>query len=222
MNARLDLYRNVHKGIRAMMLDLVTKSGRLDFTDAEALGQFRAEVRDIVELLTSHAHTEDTFMMPLLAQLSPALHQQFNEEHEDQEARLPYLVAALEQLDPKDANAAGRGHAWSIQLSRIIGELLVHMAHEEEKINPVFWHGLTDAQLHEVEQRLVGSIPPEKMARYLTWMLPAMNHAERASFLGGIQMGAPEPVFQFIRALASKVLTPAEDAKLDEALTAAV
>lgn len=222
MQGRLDLYRNVHKGIRVMMFDLVAKAGRLDFTDAEALREFRAQVRDVVELLTSHAHTEDTFVMPLVKQLSPTLHQELNEEHEDQEARLPYLVAALEQLDPKHPAAADRGHSWSVQLSRIVGELVVHMADEEEKINPILWHGLTEEKLIETEQQLVGSIPPEKMARYLTWMFPAMNHAERASFLGTIQQGAPEPVFQFIRGLASKVLTPAEDAKLEDALSVAV
>ncbi|HEY0142853.1 MAG TPA: hemerythrin domain-containing protein [Thermoanaerobaculia bacterium] len=222
MQGRLDLYRNVHKGIRMMMFDLIQKSGRLDFTDATALGEFRGEVRDIVELLTSHAHNEDTFKMPLLRKLSPTLHQELTEEHEDQEARLPRLVEMLEQLDPNDPEAADRGHAWSIQLSRLIGELLVHMADEEEKINPILWHGLTDEVLHQAEQQLVGSLPPEKLARYLTWMLPAMTHSERASFLGGIQQGAPEPLFRFIRQLASQVLTPAEDAKLETALLVAV
>jgi hypothetical protein len=222
MQGRLDLYRNVHKGIRVMMLDLVQKSGRLDFTNAGELAAFRADVGDVVELLTSHAHTEDTFVMPLLQRLSPALYQALHDEHEDQDARLPSLVAALEQLDPNHPNAADRGHAWAVQLSRLVGELLVHMADEEEKINPILWHGLTDEVLQQTEQQLVGSIPPEKMARYLTWMFPAMTHAERASFLGHIRMGAPEPVFQFIRQLASKVLTPAEDARLEAALTVAV
>lgn len=212
---RLDLYRNVHKGIRVLLFDLVQKAGRLDFGDEAALARYKAEVRDAFELLTGHAHNEDEYLMPLVAKHAPKLFAEFEEAHEDQEMRLPYLLVTLDHIQSAD-----EGHRWTVQLSRIAGELLVHMADEEDRLNDVLWSAMSDAELHEVEQSLVGSIPPEKMARYLTWMLPAMNTEERATFLGSLQAGAPEPVFLFVRGLASQVLSPADDAKLEKALTA--
>jgi Hemerythrin HHE cation binding domain len=213
MNERLDLYRNVHKGIRVMLFDLVRKSGRTNFRDRDAVARLTADVRDIFELLESHAHTEDTFVMPLLRKHAPELATAFDAEHEDQEARLPGLLAALERIDSSAPAAERQGHLFCVQLSRIAGELLTHMADEELEINTALWRAMSDAELLEVEHRLVASIPPEKMGRYLTWMLPSMNHTERVKFLGVL----PPPVFAFVRELAKQVLEPADEAMLPAA-----
>lgn len=216
-NERIDVYRNIHKGIRVMLFDLVRASGRTDFTDAAAVAQLQADVKDVFELLESHAHNEDLFLMPLVVDADPRLANEFAAAHQDQEARLPGLLAALEAIDASAPDAESRGHAFVVQFSRVAGELLTHMADEELVLNPALWAAKTDAQIHDAEQRLVGSIPPEKMARYLRWMLPAMNPSERASFLGVL----PPPVFGFVRAMAAQVLTAAEDAALENALAAA-
>ena len=212
---RLDVYRNVHKGIRVMLFDLIQKSGRTDFTDITKVAKLRGEVREIFELLESHAHNEDQHIMPLVRAVAPRLAAEFAEAHEDQEARLPGLLAALESIETSGNDAEARGHAFVVQLSRVAGELLTHMADEELELNDALWTAYSDDELHAAEQRLVASIPPEKMARYLRWMLPAMNPSERASFLGML----PPPVFEFVRALAKQVLTPADDQKLEIALT---
>jgi hypothetical protein len=52
------------------------------------------------------------------------------------------------------------------------------------------------------------------MARYLGWMLPAMNHPERVSFLRAL----PPPVFALVRELATQVLPVADEAMLAHAL----
>lgn len=206
---RLDLYRNIHKGIRAMLAELVTKAGRADFNDAAEIAQLRAEARDIFELLESHAHNEDEHIMPLLAEASPALHREFIEAHADQEASLPALLTMLEEADDDR-----KGHAFVVQFSRVAGELITHMADEEIELNHALWNHFSDEELMAAEQRLVGSIPPEKMARYLRWMLPAMNPIERATFIGFL----PPPIFEFVRGLAKQVLSAKDDAKLEQAL----
>lgn len=211
---RVDVYRNIHKGLRVMLFDLVQQSGRTDFTDAAELGALRTSVRDIFELLESHAHNEDQFIMPLVRDAAPELAKEFAAAHEDQEALLPGLLAALESIDPNHADAEHQGHAFVMRLSRVAGELLVHMADEELELNPALWAKKSDTEIGEAEHQLVGSIPPEKMTRYLRWMLPAMNPNERAGFLAML----PPPVFGFVREVARQVLTPAEDAKLEMAL----
>ena len=197
MNERMDLYRNIHKGIRAMLADVLTRSGRTDFTDAASVAALTTEVRDIFELLEGHAHTEDTYVMPLLRRVAPKLASQFDEEHEDQEARLPGLLAALERHDASRPLAAFDGHRIALQISRIAGELLTHMADEELEINPTLWSTTTDEELMAVEQKILASIAPDKMGRYLRWMVPAMNAPEREAFKAIL----PPPVREFVETL---------------------
>lgn len=83
---------------------------------------------------------------------------------------------------------------------------------------PALWEKLDDAAIMEVHERIVASIPPEKMERFLRWMLPAMNLAERVRMLGGMRANAPRPVFDFVRGLAGSILTPEEDAALERGL----
>lgn len=195
--SRIDIYRNVHKGIRVMLFDLVQKSGRTDFTDAAAVSALRTDVAGIFELLESHAHNEDRFFMPLIEKASPTLAREFQEDHDSQEARLPGLLAALETLDPNGADAEAKGHAVVLQLSRIAGELLAHMADEELELNPALWSTFSDEEIGEAERQLVMSIPPEKMTRFLRWMIPAMNRQEREEFTAKL----PPPVQQFVATL---------------------
>jgi iron-sulfur cluster repair protein YtfE (RIC family) len=194
---RIDTYRNIHKGIRLMLCDLLQKSGRTDFTDAAAVTSLRADVAEIFELLEGHAHKENEFFMPLVRKASVTLAREFDEQHEDQESRLPGLLAALESFDPRAADADRKGHLIVIQLSRITGELLTHMADEELQINPALWASFTDEEIGATEQRLIGSIPPPMMGRYLTWMIPALNRPEREAFVAKL----PPPVQEFVATL---------------------
>lgn len=198
MQTRFDVYRNIHKGLRAMLLDLVTKSGRTDFHDAEEVASLIGATQDIFELLEGHAHKEDQFIMPLLRKAVPQLAAEFDAQHEDQEARLPGLLAALEAIDPSSPDAARQGHRFTIQLSRIAGELLTHMADEELELNPALWSNVTDETLGAVERMIVGSVPQDQLARYLRWMVPAMNARERAEFAAAL----PPPVREFVATLA--------------------
>jgi hypothetical protein len=197
MESRYDLFRNIHKGIRAMLFDLVSKSGRTDFTDAEDVASLIGATRDIFELLESHAHAEDTFTMPLVRKIAPELAMTFDDAHEDQERRLPGLLAALESLDPRSLDAAQHGHRFVVQLSRIAGELLTHMADEEVELNAALWSHFTDETLAEVEKQIVGSISPDKVARFVRWMVPALNPFERAEFAAKM----PPPVRELIATL---------------------
>ncbi|HET7437489.1 MAG TPA: hemerythrin domain-containing protein [Thermoanaerobaculia bacterium] len=220
MSQRVNLYREVHKGIRAMLSELLRQSGRVDFSDAEALAKFRAEAHGIFEMLESHAHHEDTFVMPVVREVALQVAQIIESAHVDQEAQLPELLALLDSIDSSAPDAAHRGHTFVVKLARISGELLLHMSDEEELIMPALHAAFTDDELNAIEQRLLASIPPEKMARFLGWMIPAINGSERVAMLAGMQAGAPAEVFAFVREIARKALTPHEDAALDRALLA--
>lgn len=218
MEARHSLYRQVHKGIRRMMFDLLSRAGRTEFRSTDAISLLRSETKSCFELLTFHAHHENEFTGPLVRKHAPRLSPLVAPAHDEQEKQIEILSEMVDAIDPAHPRASIDGEAFTVRLSSFFGELLVHMADEEERIMPALWHAMTDEELIEVEQRLVASIPPEKLARFLSWMIPAMNHPERVEMLTGMRDRGPAEVFIFVRDLSRSVLSEADYAALENAL----
>jgi len=215
MNNRHSLYKEIHKGLRSLLLALVETAGRTDFRDETSLGSLRAAVRSGFLLLESHAHHENTFIGPELDRRLPDLGRSVSAAHDSHGPEMTRLLAMLDSISTADEAAAPRGHAFVVSLSKLAAELTLHMAEEEELVMPALWEVATDAEIAEIEQRLVASIPPEEMDSYLRWMIPAMNTPERVGMLSGMRAGAPKEVFEGVRSLARSVLSPTDD----EALT---
>jgi len=216
MSDRYNFYKEIHKGVRALLLDLISQAGRTDFANASSLENLKETTRNAFLLLESHAHHENTFIGPELERLLPALAKSIGGAHDSHEPEMEELLFKLESIDPSSSDAASRGHAFVVALSKFAAELTLHMAEEEQVVMPALWTVRTDEELMAIEQRLVSSIPPEKMGSFLRWMIPAMNHPERVHLFSSMKAGAPAEVFANVRALASSILSPAED----EALTA--
>lgn len=216
--ARHNFYRDIHKAIRFMMSDLLRKAGRVDYTDTCAISLFRAEMKTTFDMLSAHAHHENTFIGPLLLECAPELADLIGGTHDDQERTLESLLARLDAIDSRSADAAAKGHALVVALSRMTGEFFVHMADEEEQIMPALWRGFDDGKLLAVHQAIIASIPPGEMAQEMTWMLPAMNTPDRIQMLAGIRATAPAEVFGFLCELARGVLDARDEAELEAGL----
>jgi hypothetical protein len=73
-------------------------------------------------------------------------------------------------------------------------------------------------QVLELHGAIVGSIPPDEMARSLAFMLPAMNVDDRSEMLDGMRMAAPQEAFDAVVGLARSVLLPADYSALADRL----
>ena len=218
MQSRPSFYRDVHKGIRSFMLDLLVKAGRVEWNDSASVAAFRGDVEVIFELLKGHARHEDDFVAPMLRKASPEVAAILDSSHDDQEEQLDAMLEALRGIDPASSDAPLAGHAILLTLARFVGESLVHMSDEEEVAMPAIHDAFDDAAIIETHGRLVAAVPPQEMDRMLRWMLPAMNNAERAGMLTGMRQSAPPPVFAFVRGLATEVLSEEQNAALAESL----
>jgi hypothetical protein len=218
MEARPSLYRNIHKAVRSLLLEVTMKSGRVDFTDAAAVATFRIELQQALALLSAHAEHENAFVGVALQQYAPGVQETLGGDHEDQELWFHELLSAADAVDPRASDAAMRGHELVVRLSRVVGELLVHMADEEEVAMPALWSAMDDPTIVDLEQRLIASVPPDEMGRWLVYMLPSLNTPERIEMLSGLQAGAPPEVFMGVRALAKQVLSREDDAALERGL----
>ena len=65
----IDLYREVHKGLRRALFELVDRAGSLDTTDLEAIKSFQALFGDLDMMLrTHHAHEDSPALAALISQ----------------------------------------------------------------------------------------------------------------------------------------------------------
>jgi len=216
---RLDLYAGIHKAMRALMADTLLAVGRLDPDDEAELKAASARVEALLDFCADHLQHENAFVHAAMEARAPGASEAVAHEHEEHRQAITSLrevVAAL-GTPPAAARAALAQHLYR-QLALFVAHNLTHMHVEETAHNAVLWSRYTDAELGELHDRLLATIPPHAMMEQLRWMLPAMRPAERAALLSELRAKAPAPVFDAVLALAQPHLTPAEWGKLMRSL----
>ena len=76
-----DLYRDIHKGIRAELFAVTERSGSVDPADRGERAELCGHVQRVAWLLESHADHEDTHVQPVLERHLPALFEQIEADH---------------------------------------------------------------------------------------------------------------------------------------------
>ena len=206
-----DLYRDIHKGIRAELFAVTEAAGRLDPGDEDELARFRRRLDALVGLLASHAEHEDRYLTPLLVRADASLAATVTGDHGALESRLGRIVQAVEAISRTAASARRLAvHRLYLGIASFTADYLEHQDMEELQIMPVLATGVTIEELLAVHAEILGSIPPAEMAASLALLLPAMNVADRAEMLLGMRASAPPPVFDGVVAIARDVLAPAD------------
>lgn len=207
----VDLYREVHKGLRLALFDLTVAAGAADCADPSGRATVVAHTERVVALLHAHHGHEDAFIQELVQEHAPLLAEIVESGHVETEHDLVELDDRLARLA---AATGGEAVAAGLDLYRFLAlftaRYLAHMALEEGAVMQALRDAMTVGQLFEVEMRLRGSVAPPLMVEFMAVMLPAMNPDERTAMLGGMHAGAPAEVFGLFRAAAESAL-PAED-----------
>lgn len=210
-----DIYRNIHKGIRAEMFTVVGTAGSLDPADRQGWSGLASEIDRMVTLLEGHAEHEDDAVLPVLQTHLPDLADKIVDDHLVIDARLHGLrQLAEEAVDTPRVEAATRTHRLYLELASFTGAYLEHQDVEERVVMPALEAAVGVDEVIAIEGRIVANIPPAEMADALSLMIPAMNIDERGGFLGGMRDHAPAEVFAGVWGLAGSVLSPADYAAL--------
>ena len=211
----IDLYRDVHKGIRAELFGVTLQAGSLDPSDRIARLAFADRVGTLVGLLESHAAHEDEWIQPVIETYLPSAASRIDSDH----AAFDTRTADIHEMARAAAQASGEpartiGHEVYLELASFTSAYLSHQDLEERVVMPTLAASLTPQAVLEIHERIVGHIPPAEMAEYLAIMIPAMNLDDRTELLGGMRAGAPAEVFIGVWGLVGSLLTPAEVAAI--------
>ena len=207
----LDLYRDIHKAIRAELFAVTASAGRVDPAQGIARAALANHITDVVELLVQHAEHEDATIQPRLEAHLPELAERVEVDHLTLDARMDELkdmaveAAALAAVDPST-----KVHRLYLALAAFTSDYLEHQDVEERVIMPALEQAVGVDEVVAIHGAIISSIPPDEMARSLALMLPAMNIDNRAELLGGMRAGAPAEVFEGVWGLVQSVLRPAD------------
>jgi hypothetical protein len=216
---RLDLYGGIHKALRAFMADTLVNLGRVDVEDEQALGQATQQVVELMDLCVSHLQHENEFVHTAIEARAAGASASIAHDHEEHVQHTAQLRAAALAL--RHASASVRPalcQALYRELGVFVADNMLHMNVEETAHNAVLWARYTDAELAQIHEALVASIPPAEMALVARWLIPCMNHVERVGMLADAQAKMPPPVFDAVLDIARPHLRTNEWTKLARAL----
>ena len=218
-NQRFDIYRLIHKGLRAYLTDTLLAIGRMDCSASADLHAGLTQLHGLLDFCESHQQHEYEVSHPAMERCQPGSAADMSEHHQQHVDMIAELRGAAQQLR---ASAAAERELLSAQLYRklalFVADNLAHMHEEETRNNGVLWNCYSDAEIQEIHDAIVSSLPPQENAVAMEWMLAALNHQERHALLSGMRREAPLPVFESTLAIARQNLPQSEWNKLQFAL----
>ena len=161
----VDLYRDIHKGIRAELFAVTGEAGRLDPASTPARVALADYVRGVVDTLEAHAAHEDAGVQPVLEDQLPDLAVRIHDDHE----RLAPRAAALIDLADEAAEATGSSRAEAVrhlylELADFTGTYLLHQDVEERIVLPALRTAIGPREILAIHGAIIASIPPDQMA----------------------------------------------------------
>jgi hypothetical protein len=198
---RFDLYTHVHKAIRVLLFDTVETVGCTDFGREPELPATLAVVRRALRLTRLHAEHEDRDIHPLLHRFAPEVAADLEAAHDRFDGIEREIEGCLARM--RSATPAARvslGRRVHEMLGGLVADHLEHMALEESRANRVLWATRTDAELLDVQGRVMAAIGPEEMAEWVELLIPAGNLGERAGLVAALQAVMPPEAFDALTA----------------------
>jgi hypothetical protein len=220
VTGRVDLYREIHKGLRHVLFDVTLRAGRVDPDDDGQVLDLVGETRGVVGLLAAHHdYEEQPDFAELVAAHAPAAAGSVDEDHRVLAERLDWLASRADELAaaPPAARAV-IAHAHYLELAAFTGAYLAHLDVEERVVMPALAAACDDAELGSTRAVALATVPPDIRATALAEMLPALAPAERIALVSEVLAGAPPEAVVGVRAIAAQVLSEAEYDGLESTL----
>jgi hypothetical protein len=192
--ARIDVYRNVHKGQRALLFELAVALGRADFSKPAAFSRLAERLRSALVELRKHADNEERFIHPLLHSRAPDVGAALDREHHAIEAAFSDLDDRLRPRGTPEEDPAAAGAGLYLAWCRMLSAYLAHLDAEETQAMPALWKTCSDQEIFAVIQSFVASRSTADQLHDLRSQAPALTPQELAAYVGSIMRGGSLPI----------------------------
>jgi hemerythrin-like domain-containing protein len=220
---RVNIFNQIHKGLRALLYETSLLLQQTDFSDAQEMKDAIDRVTLVADLFDDHAQHEDEFILPAIREYEPSIVDAFEKEHEMDKRLTRALKDSLQALQM--ASPLVRSEMAS-ELSKTFIQFMVfnleHMSKEENILNKILWRYYSDEEILAIQKIILASLSPWAAATGSRWMMRGLNNPEIVRWLRSVEASAPETVFQKLFATAEEELPERRFRHVLEALTEGV
>lgn len=216
---RTHLYTSIHKALRARMTTVLGHLGELDAGDPAHCREVIGEVVELLDALHGHLETENTQVHPAIEARCPGA---LGETLTDHAMQQPAIARLRQHAQALLAAGGEERAAYALflyrELALFVADNLAHMHVEETHNHALLWSAYSDAELQALHAQILATLPAEKMAVLLPWIIAAVSPDERGQMFCAMRETAPLPAFEAALALARSCLSCREWGKLCAAL----
>lgn len=220
---RVNIFNQIHKGLRALLYETSIVLQQTDFTNEEEMQAGIKRVTLVADLFDDHAHHEDNFILPAIREYEPSIVDAFEQEHEldtKLSRALKDSLIALQMASPLvRPDMAG-------ELSKTFTQFMIfnleHMAKEESILNKILWRYYSDEEILDIQKKIVANLSPWSASVGSKWMMRGLNNPEIVRWLRAVEESAPEAIFQNLFATAERELPVQRFRRVQEALVGEV
>jgi hypothetical protein len=216
MSANFELYKVIHKGQRSEMFRISELAGQAEPEDPGCLPVLSARMKAFRDELRNHAHMEETYVHPLLAQRVPGGAQRIELDHVAMHRQMDDLVSMVEMMQDTSVTLTEKKAVFQelyLAWNRFVVFYLMHIDYEEEQAQPELWRLCSDEEVRAIFFRIIGSEAPQMLAFDLGIMLPAVSRGERVELARSIA-GAPPDLVKMFGEISQRVLSPEDHQEL--------
>ncbi|GAB4348590.1 MAG: hypothetical protein Kow0026_03290 [Oricola sp.] len=193
--AKPDLYYAIHKGIRFANVKMLTRLGQTDPADDASVDATLGALAEHLEMSLSHLEHENKEIHTAIESRCPGGSAHAAEDHGEHEDSFEQLRRLAEEVAAATTDRAAKLRRLYQRFALFVAHDLEHMHEEETKLQPLVERHFSADEITAIEQRIVQSIPPAKMAKFLRAMLGGASRAERIAMITGMELGMPAEVF---------------------------
>lgn len=196
LQTRHDPYSAVHKGIRAAHMRNLVAIGAADASDKAETLRLIARIEDHLTMCNAHLHDENSVLHVALDARRPGASAHAAEDHDDHLHSFAEMRSLLERIAvAADDERAELFTGLYRRFALFVAHDLEHMDHEERVLLPNLQDAFSDAELQELEGRIVAQIAHPHMVLFLDAMLDGLPKAESAGMIAGMKAGMPPAAY---------------------------
>jgi len=180
MDTRVDLYANIHRGLRNLITHFSFQAGAADWTDAAVVAQLAAKWEELKLILDAHHKHEEQHIHPLLARIIPGGHRSYEADHVAQHAVLADLDTHFQGLRDGAVQAEKRsqvGLEFYRGLSLFYAGYLQHLHREETEAQRALDVLCLPQETGAALQAIMSSLPMEELLLTIDFLFPALTLA---------------------------------------------
>ena len=205
--SRINVFNQIHKGLRAMLYDTALTLQQTHFADSDQSDAAVKKVRTTVEMINAHTAHEDHFIFPAIQEYEPSLVDVFTMEHLKNhslsEKLVDSLVAHNHAVKPESKIEAGQALIRAFQEFMVYN--LEHMTNEETVLNEILWRYYSDEEIEAISKRIVRSRRHDEEIVTTAWIMRGLSNTEISNWLKTVETASWQ-VFAQLYSIAEKEL----------------